>query len=259
MFEYQRRAEAKGQALPCAIVRDLPSSGVGWARSPTRRPTSASSRWWAAPGRAAPDRAVRDHRPARPASAEIVIEGEILRTCATEGPFGEFTGYVSRTLDRHVSSRRRSRPRERPWFQSIAPDARATTSRRSPDPRGEIANALARVIPNVRGVHVRCRDVRRHGLVSIAQSRPARPSTSFRLSSASTTPEAGRRRRHDIDVFDDRKCSGPVATRMQADRDLVVVSGSPARCSTEATSGASPPSSHRRDATLRRAVPPRSS
>src|SRR5262249_56042767 len=55
-----------------------------------------------------------------PASAEIVIEGEILPGVREpEGPFGEFTGYVSRRSTEHVFVAKAVAMRERPWFQSI--------------------------------------------------------------------------------------------------------------------------------------------
>src|SRR5439155_491004 len=91
-----------------------------------------------------------------PATAEIVIEGEILPGVREpEGPFGEFTGYVSRRSTQHVFVAKAVAMRERPWFQSIG-------SGRAGDHittlglvrEAEITNALARVVPNVRGVHV---------------------------------------------------------------------------------------------------------
>src|SRR5206468_3676480 len=55
-----------------------------------------------------------------PASAEIVIEGEILPGVREpEGPFGEFTGYLSRRSTEHVFVARAIAMRERPWLQSI--------------------------------------------------------------------------------------------------------------------------------------------
>src|SRR5262245_65856232 len=91
-----------------------------------------------------------------PAGAEIVIEGEILAGVREpEGPFGEFTGYFSRRSTQHVFVARALAMRERPWFQSIG-------SGRAGDHittlglirEAEIANALARSIPNVTAVHV---------------------------------------------------------------------------------------------------------
>src|SRR3989442_13669336 len=90
-----------------------------------------------------------------PASAEIVIEGEILPNAREpEGPFGEFTGYFSRRSTEHVFVAQAIALRERPWFQSIG-------SGRAGDPittlglvrEAGIPNALTRVIPNVTGVH----------------------------------------------------------------------------------------------------------
>src|SRR5439155_1075563 len=110
-----------------------------------------------------------------PAAAEIVIEGEILPNVREpEGPFGEFTGYVSRRSTEHVFVATAIAMRERPWFQSIG-------SGRAGDHittlglirEAEIANALARVIPNVRGVHVPLSGTSSFtAYVSITQSRP---------------------------------------------------------------------------------------
>src|SRR5207249_9885064 len=110
-----------------------------------------------------------------PAAAEIVIEGEILPdTREPEGPFGEFTGYFSRRSTEHVFVARALALRERPWFQSIG-------SGRAGDHittlglirEAEILNALARVIPNVKAVHVPLSGTSAFtAYVAIKQSRP---------------------------------------------------------------------------------------
>src|SRR5438067_1669969 len=165
-----------------------------------------------------------------PAAAEIVIEGEILPGVREpEGPFGEFTGYVSRRSTQHVFVAKAVAMRERPWFQSIG-------SGRAGDHittlglvrEAESANDLERVIPNVRGVHVPLSGTSSFtAYVSIAQSRPGEAKhvipivlgVDHYLKLVVVVDD-------DIDVFDESEVLWAMATRMQADRDLIVISGS---------------------------------
>jgi len=230
MFEYQRRAEAKGRALPCAIVlglHPLVSMGSLAYPPPDVGKFEVVGGLFGEPLQVAPCSAVDLHVPA---SAEIVIEGEILPGVREpEGPFGEFTGYVSRRSTEHVFVAKAVAMRERPWFQSIG-------SGRAGDHittlglirEAEIANALGRAIPNVRGVHVPLSGTSSFtAYVSIAQSRPGEAKhvipivlgVDHYLKLVIVVDD-------DIDVFDESEVLWAVATRMQADRDLVVISGS---------------------------------
>ena len=230
MFEYQRRAEAKGQALPCAIVLGLhPLVSMGSLAYPPADvgKFEVVGGLLGEPLQVAPCATIDLHVPA---SAEIVIEGEIPPGVREpEGPFGEFTGYVSRRSTEHVFVARAIAMRERPWFQSIG-------SGRAGDHittlglirEAEIANALGRVIPNVRGVHVPLSGTSSFtAYVSIAQSRPGEAKhvipivlgVDHYLKLVIVVDD-------DIDVFDEAEVLWAIATRMQADRDLVVISGS---------------------------------
>jgi len=230
MFEYQRRAESKGAALPCAIVLGLhPLVSMGSLAYPPADvgKFQVVGGLLGEPLQVAPCATIDLHVPA---SAEIVIEGEIPPGVREpEGPFGEFTGYVSRRSTEHVFVARAIAMRERPWFQSIG-------SGRAGDHittlglirEAEIANALGRVIPNVRGVHVPLSGTSSFtAYVSIAQSRPGEAKhvipivlgVDHYLKLVIVVDD-------DIDVFDESEVLWAVATRMQADRDLVVISGS---------------------------------
>src|SRR2546425_3818328 len=230
MFESQRRAEAKGRALPCAIVlglHPLVSMGSLAYPPPDVGKFEVVGGLLGEPLQVAPCATIDLHVPA---SAEIVIEGEILPGVREpEGPFGEFTGYLSRRSTEHVFVARAIAMRERPWFQSIG-------SGRAGDHittlglirEAEIANALGRVIPNVRGVHVPLSGTSSFtAYVSIAQSRPGEAKhvipivlgVDHYLKLVIVVDD-------DIDVFDEAEVLWAVATRMQADRDLVVIAGS---------------------------------
>ena len=119
--------------------------------------------------------------------------------------------------------------RERPWFQSIG-------SGRAGDHittlglvrEAEILNALTRAIPNVTGVHVPLSGTASFtAYVALGQSRPGEAKHAIAIALGVD---------HylklvvvvddDIDVFDESDVLWAVATRMQADRDLVVIPGS---------------------------------
>ena len=230
MFEYQRRAEAKGQPLPCAIVlglHPLVSMGSLSYPPPDVGKFEVVGGLLGEPLEVAPclmsDLQV-------PATAEIVIEGEILPNVREpEGPFGEFTGYFSRRSTEHVFVAGALSMRERPWFQSIA-------SGRAGDHittlglirEAEIRNALVRTIPNVTAVHVPLSGTSSFSAyVAITQGRPGEAKqvipivlgVDHYLKLVIVVDD-------DIDVFDESDVMWALATRMQADRDLVVISGS---------------------------------
>ncbi len=230
MFEYQRRAEARGEPLPCAVVlglHPLVSMGSLAYPPPDVGKFEMVGGLLGEPLEVAPCATLDLHVPA---AAEIVIEGEILPGVREpEGPFGEFTGYFSRRSTEHVFVARAVCLRERPWFQSIG-------SGRAGDHittlglirEAEIWNALARVVPNVTGVHVPLSGTSSFtAYVAIRQSRPGEAKhvipivlgVDHYLKLVVVVDD-------DIDVFDESDVLWAVATRMQPDRDLVVISGS---------------------------------
>jgi UbiD family decarboxylase len=230
MFDYQRRAEAKGHALPCAVVlgvHPLVSMGSLAYPPPDVGKFEVVGGLLREPLEIAPCATLDLHAPAH---AEIVIEGEILPGVREpEGPFGEFTGYFSRRSTEHVFVAKALGMRERPWFQSIG-------SGRAGDHittlglvrEAEIWNALARAIPGVMGVHVPLSGTSSFtAYVSIRQSRPGEAKHAIPivlgvdhyLKLVVVVDD-------DIDVFDESDVLWAVATRMQADRDLVVIGGS---------------------------------
>jgi UbiD family decarboxylase len=230
MFEYQRRAEARGQALPCAVVLGLhPIVSMGSLAYPPADvgKFEVVGGLFGEPLEIAPCAAIDLQVPA---AAEIVIEGEILpREREPEGPFGEFTGYFSRRSTEHVFVARALCLRERPWFQSIgsgrAGDHITTLSLVR---EAEILNALGRVIPNVTAVHVPLSGAAAFtAFVSIKQTRPGEAKhvipivlgVDHYVKLVVVVDD-------DVDVFDESDVLWAVATRMQADRDLVVIAGS---------------------------------
>ncbi len=230
MFEYQRRAEARGQALPCAIglgLHPVVSMGSLAYPPPDVGKFEVVGGLLGEPLQVAPCSAIDLHVPA---TAEIVVEGEILPGVReAEGPFGEFTGYFSRRSTEHVFVAKAVAMRERPWFQSIgsgrAGDHITTLGLMR---EAEIANALGRSIPNVTAVHVPLSGTSSFtAYVAIKQGRPGEAKhvipivlgVDHYLKLVIVVDD-------DIDVFDESDVLWAVATRAQADRDLVVIAGS---------------------------------
>ena len=230
MFEYQRRAEARGRPLPCAVVLGVhPLVSMGSLAYPPAEvgKFEVVGGLLGEPLEIAPCLTSDLHVPA---AAEIVIEGEILPGVREpEGPFGEFTGYFSRRSTEHVFVATAIATRERPWFQSIG-------SGRAGDHittlglirEAEIWNALSRAIPNVRGVHVPLSGASAFtAYVAITQGRPGEAKhvipivlgVDHYLKLVVVVDD-------DIDVFDESDVLWAVATRMQPDRDLLTISGS---------------------------------
>ncbi len=230
MFEYQRRAEARGEPLPCAVVlglHPLVSMGSLAYPPPDVGKFEVVGGLLGEPLEIAPCTTIELQVPA---AAEIVIEGEILPGVREpEGPFGEFTGYFSRRSTEHVFVARAVSMRARPWFQSIG-------SGRAGDHittlglvrEAEIMNAVARVVPNVTAVHVPLSGTSSFtAYVAIRQGRPGEAKhvipivlgVDHYLKLVIVVDD-------DIDVFDESDVLWAVATRMQADRDLVTIAGS---------------------------------
>jgi UbiD family decarboxylase len=230
MYEYQRRAEAVGRSLPCAIAVGLhPTVGMG----SLSYPPPEVSKFEVVGGLLGEPMQLRRGETVDlevPAWAEIVIEGEILAEVREpEGAFGEFTGYFSRRSTNHVFLARAIVLRQGAWFQSIA-------SGRAPDHilplavlrEAEIRNALRRVIPDVRAVHVPTSGGAAFtAYVSIRQTRPGEAKhvipivlgVDHYIKFVVVVDE-------DIDVFDESDVLWAMAMRAQADRDLVVINGS---------------------------------
>ncbi|MGH7248940.1 MAG: UbiD family decarboxylase, partial [Pseudomonadota bacterium] len=157
LFEFHRRAEEQGHALPAVIaIGTHPLHYMGsmvYAYPPERRKYEIIGGLFGEAYRVAP---CGIDGLQVPAGTEIVIEGEILAGVhEAEGPFSEFTGYASYRSTQNVFVAKRIRMRGDAVFQSV-------TSGMSKDHilvscitrEGEIFNALKRNLPNVCAVHV---------------------------------------------------------------------------------------------------------
>ena len=230
MYEYHRRAEARGENLPAAITIGIhPLHYMGsmvYAYPPHVRKFEIIGGLFGEPYRVArcgtADLEV-------PAGAEMIIEGEILADeRAPEGPFGEFTGYASYRSTQNIFVAKRIQMRRDPIFHSIVSGMSSDHILISCITReGEILNALRRNLPNVTAVHVPHKTCGAFmafiAMKKTAQGEPqqaimAALGTEFYTKYVIVVDE-------DVDVFDMEDVMWAVATRVRAEQDIIFIPG----------------------------------
>ena len=164
-----------------------------------------------------------------PAHSEIVIEGRFLAgRREPEGPFGEFPQYYGPRADRHVIEVDAVSTRRNPIFHTIVGGGLEHLLLGGIPREATILAALRRSFPNVRDVHLSRGGVCRYHLyVKIAK----------RFEGEAKNVIMGAFAAHydvkhvvvvddDVDIHDPAQVEWALATRFQADRDLLVVAGS---------------------------------
>ena len=230
MYEFHRRAEARGEPLPAAItlgIHPLHYMGsMAYHYPPNVRKYEIIGALFGESYKVA---ACGVEGLEVPAGAEIVIEGEILAdTHAPEGPFGEFTGYASYRSTQNVFVAKRIQMRRDAMFHSVVSGMSSDHILVSCITReGEILNALRRNLPNVRAVHVprnTCGGLM--AIVSMTKTAPGEPQqaimaalgTEFYTKIVIVVDE-------DVDIFELSDVMWAVATRVRADEDLIFIPG----------------------------------
>lgn len=230
MWEFHRRAAAKGQNLPAAVtlgIHPLHYMGsMAYAYPQHVRKFEIIGGLFNEPYRVAQCGTADIEVPA---GAEIVIEGEILANeHEPEGPFSEFTGYASFRSTENVFVARRIRMRADPLFHSVVSGMSQDHILVSCITReGEILNALRRNLPNVKAVHVphtTCGAFM--AFISMKKTSAGEPQqaimaalgTEFYTKYVIVVDD-------DVDVFSLPDVMWAVATRMRAERDIILIPG----------------------------------
>ena len=228
MYEFHRRAEARGEPLPAVItlgVHPIHYMGsMAFHYPPNVRKYEIIGALFGEPYRVVPC------GPAEldvPEGAEIVIEGKILNDVREpEGPFSEFTGYASYRSTENVFVAERLHMRRDAMFHSIASGTAADHILISCIAReAEILNALRRNLPNVIAVHVptvTCGALM--AVVQLKKTAEGQPQQAIMTALGTETyckivvvvDE-------DVDPFNPTDVMWAVATRTGANRDLVFV------------------------------------
>ena len=164
-----------------------------------------------------------------PASAEIVLEGRILPgKRALEGPFGEFPQYYGERAERHVAQIDRITQRRDAIFHTIVGGANEHLLLGAIPREATLLGTLRRNFPNVRDVHLSMGGVGRYVLYVQLKKRQEGEAKNvimgafaghYDIKQVVVVDE-------DVDIHDPREVEWAVATRSQADRDLVIVANS---------------------------------
>lgn len=164
-----------------------------------------------------------------PADAEIVLEGRLLAGAREpEGPFGEFPQYYGQRAERHVIEVDVLTHRQAPIYHTIVGGGLEHLLLGGIPREASFLSGLRRSFPCVRDVHLsRGGTCRYHLYVQIDQG-SAGEAKNVIMGALGTHYDI----KHvtvvdtDVDVHDPAEVEWAVATRFQADRDLVVVPGS---------------------------------
>lgn len=163
-----------------------------------------------------------------PAHAEIVIEGRLLpRVREEEGPFGEFPKYYSAREAREVIQVDAITHRRDPIYHTIIPAEMEHLLLGSIPREATLLAILQRSHQDVRDVHLSIGGVGRYHLyVKMHKRHEGQPKNvilaafgaHYDIKQVIVVDE-------DVDVHDPQQVEWAVATRFQADRDLVVIAG----------------------------------
>jgi 2,5-furandicarboxylate decarboxylase 1 len=228
LWDYALRADARGEPLPVSIVlgaHPLFHFGAGLWKGPIdadeydvagaffREPLEIT------PGVTVPVEA--------PCEAEIVLEGQILPGVREpEGPFAEFTGYASERSTQHVIEVSAILHRRDALYQDIVGgmSAEHTTLLAVPH-EARLLRVLRQHFPGVRAVsYPQSGTCRLHCYIAM---RPSAEGQAKNVAMAALGEDLALKLvvvvDDDVDVYRESEVLWAMATRMQADQDMVVI------------------------------------
>jgi UbiD family decarboxylase len=162
-----------------------------------------------------------------PASADYAFEARLTGERHAEGPFVDGTGTYDRQREEPVMVFERMFHIDRPIFHAILSGGREHFMLMGLPREPVIYESVKKVVPEVTGVRLtEGSGAWLHGIVGIKQQREGDGKNAL-LAAFAGHPSMKMCIvvDEDIDVFDDRDVDWAVATRFQADRDLVVITG----------------------------------
>lgn len=240
LWDFQRRQEERGKPLEIAVAIGVhPAISVAGA---TNLPITEDEMALAGAlmGESIPVVQAETVDLQVPAQAEMIIEGQILpNTFKDEGPLGEYTGYASSRSTRNVFQVTAITHRKDMIYQDIVPGASAehlNLSKVSRIPR--TFDAVKAAFPNVVDMNYPMSGTHYHCYVSLKQTIEGQArqimALIFGLDSYIKHIIAVD---SDVDVYDEKQVLWALATRFQADRDLLVIPGLPANLLDPSMSG----------------------
>jgi 2,5-furandicarboxylate decarboxylase 1 len=227
-LHYFRMAEEAGEALEIALVIGVHPACILASQAIASLDSDEMEIAGALLGRPVEMVKCRTNRVRVPAHAEIVVEGRILpKVREPEGPFGEFPQYYGPRADREVIQVDAITHRRNPIFHTIVGGSVEHLLLGGIPREATLLDHLQRSFPSVRDVRLtRGGTCRYHLAVKVDKKSQGEPKNIIMGALAG----------HydikqvvvvdmDVNIDDEREIEWAVATRFQADRDLVVVSG----------------------------------
>ena len=228
LFAFYQAAEEMGEALPVAVVIGVDPMTLLASQAIT--PIDHDELEIAGALHGEPLKVVKcvtnDVRV--PADAEIVIEGRILpRVREPEGPFGEFPKYYSSREDREVIEVDAITHRRDPIYHTIIPAEMEHLLLGGIPREATLLAHLQRSFPSVLDVHLSVGGVCRYHLYVKMKKRREGESKNVILGAFGGHYDIKQVIvvDDDVDVHDPVQVEWAVATRFQADQDLVVITG----------------------------------
>ena len=164
-----------------------------------------------------------------PAETEIVLEGAISRDeTITEGPFGEFIGYMAHAEEMPIVHITALTHRRAPIYHAINGYGRETIMLRKYVLEASLLKVLRAAVPIVTDAEMTAGGLHRfHAVLQIARTSPAHEG----LQRNAIMAAFGALKDldmvivvdHDIDIRDPQDVEYALATRMEASRDLIVI------------------------------------
>ncbi|MEA2689521.1 MAG: 2,5-furandicarboxylate decarboxylase 1, partial [Candidatus Eremiobacteraeota bacterium] len=224
----QAAAERRGEPLECAIVIGVDPATLLASQAST--PFGVDELEIAGALRGEPVRVVRCETVDIdvPAFAEIVLEGSILPGVREpEGPFGEFPKYYGPRSDKEVVEVRAITHRDDPLFYTIVPAGMEHLLLGAVPREASLLETVRQTVPTVRDVRMSVGGTcRYHAVVQIDKREEGQGKNAILAAFANSFDI-----KHvtvvdpDVDISDPNEVEWALATRFQADRDLVVVTG----------------------------------
>ncbi len=163
-----------------------------------------------------------------PANAEFVVEGRITKNLALEGPFVDLTGTADRIREQPILESDKIYFRNEPYFRTILPGGKEHRMLMGIPQEPRIYRGIMNTIPTVRNVILTqggCSWL--HAVVQIKKRTEGDPKNAI-LAALSAHPSLKRVIivDEDIDITDSDDIEWALATRVQPDKDLVLVPNS---------------------------------
>ncbi|HEV8440710.1 MAG TPA: UbiD family decarboxylase [Methylomirabilota bacterium] len=222
LWEFHRIAEARGEALPVALVIGVhPAIALG-ALAIGSIDEDERAIMGGLFGEPLELVKCETSDVLVPAHAELVIEAEVLPAARTpEGPFGEFTGYSLGEREREVVKVKAITHRAGALFQDISVAHLDHMLLSTIPMEANLYRAVRAMVPSIKAVRVpgpfTC-------YVSIEQRLPGQAKNAIlAVLGADLYMKRVVVVDHDVDVFDDRQVNWALATRCQPDCDISIV------------------------------------